>query len=395
MVQSDTESIEGSAANGIPTHVQTAALIYGYGGTSPDVPLSRIVPYLTWASTSPIYAADVRAAGIKVDPYVLFYRDSASAIPNIGYEDVKPGAVDSAALAKTCRGSPITTSDPEGSYLVDPRQFATAVKLGGAVVDYSKAEYGSNYDAIYLDEVDALYGVSSTPCNFSASAWTNWTNEVDYNLHVPLWLNTLNGVMDATSHVALVLPSNVLGAVCESCYTNNNPDTSITGYFWTNREQAEIDVVRDGKTFWAYPRASGDAASEIGLRIYAYASFLLTYDPMHAMLQEAHETPSGFEVFPESGLVPEDPTATYPNITQYQWASGAYGRTFEHCYYRGVDKGECAVVVNPNTHAVTLSTSFTHSLKLEGYGVLDANEVYFSGPKVTTLEPGTAAILFI
>jgi hypothetical protein len=394
-LQPEAATIQSSSA-GVPQHVMTAASIYGYGGTPTSVPLSKISPYLTWADTSPQYAGDVRSAGIKVDPYVLFWRDSASQSPNTGYNLIKPNAIDGAARARTCSGTSILASDPPDGLLLDPRQLTQALAVAKSVVDYTKSEYGSNWDAIYSDDVASPYGLSANPCNYVDSTWVGDTNEVDYYVGAPIWVNALNDAEDATTRVPLVTPSNVLGAVCESCYTNNNPDRAVTGSLWTNRETAEIEVIGKGKIFWVYPRASGNAVDERNLRMYAFASFLLTYQPARAMIQEAFETPSGFPVFPETGLVPENPMETESTIGGYRQPSGAYLREFSDCYYRGVNKGRCGVFINPGSATVTLTQRvYAHSLYLDGYGVADGGTVYFDGGKVTSLAPGTAAILFI
>lgn len=390
-------NIESTTTSGIPTHVMTAGLIYGYGGTPTSVPVSKISPYLTWAQTSSTYARELRSAGLKVAAYVLFWRNYEIADPDIGYEDIKPGSVYSGAEIKTCSGAVIKdNTEPGGGYPANPMNVTASLDLAHAVINASLVGFDGNYDALMSDDTGSLYGLSAQPCNLNISSWVSETNEVDYYLGSDVWVNALNSATDATTLVPLVKPGNVLGAICESCYVSDysGSDEAVTGTLWTNREQAEIDVINDGKTFWVYPRATGSASSEIGLRLYAYASFLLTYAPTRAMIQEGFKTPSGFEVFPETGLVPENPEETYSTVASYVWSSRAYGRKFADCYYRGVNKGECAVVINPNTFAVTLNSGFAHSMLLEGYGVIDANEVYLDGPAITTLKPGAAAILF-
>jgi hypothetical protein len=388
-------TIESTATAGVPKHVKTAALIYGYDGTPTSVPLPDIAPHLTWAQTAPRYAGELRSAGLKVDLYVLFWRNYKMSDPNIGYTDIKPGGAYQKAESTTCTGTVITDDlEPGGGYPTDPRHLTPGLNLAKAVID--NAVGGATYDALFSDDTASMYGLSARPCDWSDSTWVSATNTLDKYLYVSMWVNGLNTTNDATTRVPLVDPPDVLGAICEACYVTdyNGSDRAVTGYLWTNREQAEIDVIARGKTFWAYPRAAGSAGSEIAQRIYGYASFLLTYEPAHAIIQEAFSTPSGFKVFPETGLVPENPEKTSSTLGDYRWASGAYGRRFEHCYFRGVDKGECAVVINPTTATVPIDTNFAHRLVLEGYGVLDAHEVYFNGSKVTSLAPGHAAILF-
>ena len=155
-------------------------------------------------------------------------------------------------------------------------------------------------------------------------------------------------------------------------------------------------MVSRQKIFWEYARAIGSASSETALRKYIYASFLLTYSPNYAMLQEIFATPSKFEVMPETGLVPMNPVTTSTNVGSYLRSGGAYMREFGACYYRGVNEGRCAVVVN-NSNSATVSvptTAYAHSMVLTGNGVLDGGSVSFAGARTTQLGPTTGAVLF-
>jgi hypothetical protein len=185
--------------------------------------------------------------------------------------------------------------------------------------------------------------------------------------------------------------------MCEECYANDpNGDVAQTGTSWQNVENAEIGVVGMHKVFWDYARMAGDASAETALRTYAYASFLLSYDPAYTMYQDALKTPSGFPVMPETGFVPQNPLTTASSVAGYAQPGGAYMREFGACYYLGQFVAKCAVVVNPNpsTSVPVPTTSYSHSMVLSGYGVLDGGTVSFTGPAVTTLGPASAAILF-
>jgi hypothetical protein len=199
--------------------------------------------------------------------------------------------------------------------------------------------------------------------------------------------------------VPLLTPSNVIGGMCEICYNGHNSRTGLdyvhTGTRWINIENAEIQTIAKHKIFWAYPRAIGVAQYASTVRKYAYASFLLSYNPTYAMIQEALKTNNGFEVFPETGLVPMNPLTTASSVTGYLRSGGAYMREFGACYYRGVNKGKCAVVVNPTSGTVTVpTTAYGHSLGVVGSDVLEGGYVTFTGSRPSSLPSGTAAILF-
>lgn len=377
------------------THVMTADILYGYGGTPTTTSLSSVVPYVTWVQTDPTYAAQIRAAGIKVDVYTNFWRNYTSDNPLLGYTDLEPGGAHAAAEAADCSSNAIYDSAYGGGYEADPR---TSAALGHAqtVVDYRLNEFGSNYDAVFSDDSGSVWGIT-LPCSYSESTYDAAVNSVHSSLGVPMWVNALGAPPNPASAVDLAEPSNVLGAMCEICYAGNDSsgDYIQTGTSWQNVENAEIGMVAQRKVFWDYARATGDPNTETALRTYVYASLLLSYDPSHVMLQEAFQSATGFPVMPETGLVALNPLTTATSISGYQASGGAYFREFGACYYRGNFVGKCAVAVNPGTGTVPVpSTSYTHSLALSGGGVLDGGTAAFNGPAISQLAPGSAAILF-
>lgn len=377
------------------THIMTADILYGYGGTPTTTSLSSVAPYVTWVQTDPSYAAQIRAAGIKVDVYSNFWRNYTSDNPNIGYSDLEPGGAHAAAEAADCSGNVIYDSSYGGGYETDAR---TSAALGHAqvVADYRLNEFKGTYDALFSDDSAAVWGIT-LPCNWSQSTYDAAVNSLHSALGVTMWINALGAAPDPSTETDLVSPSNVLGAMCEVCYAGNssNGDYIQTGTSWSNVENAELGVIAQHKVFWDYARATGDPSSETALRTYVYASLLLGGDPSYIMLQEAFQSATGFPVMPESGLVALNPLATATSVSGYQAAGGAYFREFGACYYQGDFVGNCAVAVNPGSGSVPVpSTSYTHSLVLSGAGVLDGGSVAFNGPNVTQLAPGSAVILF-
>jgi hypothetical protein len=377
------------------THIMTADILYGYGGTPTTTSLSSVAPYVTWVQTDPSYAAQIRAAGIKVDIYTNFWRNYTSDNPNVGYTDLEPGGAHAAAEAVDCNNTTVYDSSYGGGYEADPR---TSAALGHAqtVVNYRLNEFGGNYDAVFSDDSGSVWGIT-LPCNYGESAYDAAVNSVHSSLGVQMWVNALGAPPNPDAAVDLVQPGNVLGAMCEICYAGNgsNGDYVQTGTSWQNVEQAEIDTVAQHKVFWDYARATGDPGSETALRTYVYASLLLSGDPAYVMLQEAFQSATGFPVMPETGLVAENPLTTAASVSGYQAPGGAYFREFGACYYHGNFVSNCAVAINSSAVGVPVpSTSYAHSLTLSGGGVLDGGSVSWSGPAVSQLAPGTAAILF-
>lgn len=377
------------------THVQNFAYIYGYGGTPTTVAISSMAPWVNWTMTDEAHAAALRSAGVKVQVYANFWRNYTSDNPNVGYTDLEPGGAHAAAEATDCSGTPIYDSGYGGGYEADAR---TSAALGHAqvVANYRLNEYASNYDALFADDTGGVFGIT-LPCNYDEASYDSAINSVHSALGVPMWVNALGGAPNPQNAIDLAQPGNVLGAMCEECYANNpSGDVAQTGTSWQNVENAEIGVVGMHKVFWDYARMSGDASAETALRTYAYASFLLSYDPSYAMYQDALKTPSGFPVMPETALVPENPLTTAASVSGYAQPGGAYMREYADCYYQGQFVGNCAVVVNPSpsSSVPVPTTSYGHSMVLSGYGVLDGGTASFGGPQVTSLAPASAAILF-
>ena len=375
--------------------VKTFAYLYGYAGTATSVTPAQAAPWIDWTQTDEAHESVVRAAGIKAQVYTNFWRNYSTDNPNVGYVDLKPGGAHASAEALDCSSNPVIDSNYGGGYLADPRTSAASAHAQ-LVVNYRTGEYQNAYDAVFADDTGTIEGPSTQPCNYVQSTWDQATNTVIASLGTPVFINAL-GQQNPVQATDMLQPSNVLGAMCELCYSRNggpNGDFVQTGSNWTNVENAEIATVNMHKIFWDYGRASGSASSETGLRVYTYASFLLTYDPNYTMFQEALATPSGFPVFPEVGFVPMNPLTTQSSVSGYQGPGGVYFREFADCYYQGQFVNSCAVAVNPNSSSAPVpSTSYQHSMVLSGAGVLDGGSVSFNGGPVSTLAPGTAAIL--
>jgi hypothetical protein len=391
-----TPSPTGSA----PAHVLTAGDIYAYGGTSTSVPVTSMSPYVNWALADPSYASTLRSHGIKVLIYMNFWRNYSSDNPAVGYDDIKPGGAHADAEAKTCSGSVIMDPSYGGGYINDAQSTTYATEHAQVVAQYRESEYGSNYDGLFADDTGSVWGIA-TPCGYTASAWMSSSNSIIQALGKPTIVNTLNAGSSQTSQIGYAGSSNTFGAMCEGCIaywqsvSGVIKDYTVSLATWQNTEDAEAQMATEHKIFWLYSRAVENASTGIQMRNFVFASFLLSYDPNYSMLQEAFQTPSGFEIFPESGLVPEQPVTTETNVYYYQRSGGAYMREFGACYYRGVNQGRCAVVVNPSTSTETLpTTAYSHAMILSGYGVIDGGSVSFSASRPTSLPPESGIVLF-
>ena len=207
---------------------------------------------------------------------------------------------------------------------------------------------------------------------------------------------------DETSLVPLLNVPNVMGGMYEDCYGFNGSEGMGTGdhtgglyQHWTVTENTELAALATGKIFWCYGNMRGAGSSEIPLRLYAYANFLLTYGP-NALYQTSQSTPSGLRIYPESGIVPRNPLVPAPaDVASLKTSTGVYGREYADCYYRGTRIGACAVITNPDNGSSHNNPygGYAHAVVLSGAGVLDGGTASFNGSVPSSLAPLTAAIL--
>lgn len=388
-----------------PAHVKTAVYGWGYNGISTSVSIAQQALHVTWAYQQSSFSQQYQLGGIHTIAYTNHWLCYPTDNPLTCYNELKPGGTYADAEAKNCGGTPVTDPHYGTGYLNDPR-VAHSVNVAedriGTVSPY--------IEAFFSDDTASTGGLTNDPpCGYTFSSWLSALNAlhtaVAANKSTQFFVNALNAWTLGASPVDLAgttTPSAVLGAMCESCFVTNVG--AETGATWVSHENAAIAVVNNAKIFWDYCRNTASASTSQALRIYCYASFLLTYDPSYSMVQTAFATPFAFPVMPESHLVPMSPLATsITTISAYAIAGGGYERQWANCYYNGTSLGfGCAVVINPGTGSLTVPAGYAHSLVLTGGGVCDTyvsstcsgGTASFTGGPVTTLAAGTAAILF-
>lgn len=294
----DSRSVDSSTITLVPSHVMLAT--YGttsYGGTSSAVPISYQCAHDTWVYQGAETAA-YESAGCKVMLYTQVWR---AYMAKTTAEDVVNNTdltiTNALALAKSCNGKVLSTTAYGGTvYLMDPRSSRAASHFDN-VVNYEWGARGVYPDALFLDNTAANADFSGL-CDYSYSTWINAVKTVAGSSAHPAFMNLLNAWLNGgtpAGNVAAESP-NVLGGMCESCYLNNAG--VVSGTNWQRQEQGEIASIQAHKIFWAYARNTTAANSSTGqaLRMYGYASFLLTYDPQYTMYQTALYTPLRFRL---------------------------------------------------------------------------------------------------
>lgn len=380
----------GSGSSGTTSmkHILTADYLGAPYGTT-HVSWSTIAPHLTWAQVEPNNANAIHAAGIKTQ----YYAD-----PNQTINDGDPFYTSNeATFAHNCGGSRVTMVD-SGHVMYQMNVEGSALQqLFKSVI--AQVSGGSHYDAIFEDGPGDLqaYGETNLPCNYSTASWLAYGQYLNQYSPVPVvdnGLAELNGHNPSLS-ISLLSGSNTAGAVYEHCYSDNT-FLEETGWLWQAVENSEIQVGEKGKMFWCMLRNSNSASSSVQERIFALASFLLTYSPATSVLWEEFATPSGLHVMPESQLVPLNPSISTPgNVASLLQRGGNYARQYGACYYNGNALGHCAIVVNSDdssAHPFPYS-GYGHTLSVSGNGILDSYSISVNGSAPPSSVPAHSAVI--
>jgi len=259
------------------------------------------------------------------------------------------------------------------------------------------------FDAISEDDAGALSAYaayspfSAMPCNYDDAAWIVGGRALNAAPTVPVLFNGLSGLSGhaISLSTALLSGSNVIGGDFEGCYSSAD-QPKMTGWLWGTIESTELFAASQGKAFECLETDESAAASQADARLFAYASFLLTYDPARDILWEMESTSSGFHVLPESELVALQPKVAEPAaVKSLLLAGGAYGREYKACYIRGAFVGACAVAINPSAASVPFPfVAYRHSAVLAGADVLERGTISTTGAAPARLGPNEAAIVF-
>ncbi len=373
------------------THVLTAAYLGGYYGTH-GIAWSQATPYLNWALTGVQDANNIASVGIKT----MFYTDPSH---------VQAGdpmyTTDETTFAHDCSGNRVTAVfNGITQYVMD----VTSPSLASLYYSVSSRQtWGAHFDGLFEDNAGTMTGppaYSAFPCNYSDSAWIAGLQSLSQAASSPAIFNGLSGLNghDPSVTLSLLQETNVSGGTFEHCYTDD-ATAKAAAWFWQATENTEIKAEQTQKPFYCLERNSADAASSIDARLYAYASFLLTYDPATSTMWETF-TSSGtnFQVFTEAGLVAMSPIVAAPaQVSSLQTNSGAFGREYARCYLAGNFVGPCAVAVNSdpqNTYPFPYP-QYGHTLVLSGEGVLDGGTIAANGPAPANyMPPLSSAIVF-
>jgi hypothetical protein len=185
----------------------------------------------------------------------------------------------------------------------------------------------------------------------------------------------------------------VMSQQFEGCFNNdaNYLYTDWEGKF-VREENGLLAVTAHHKSAVCYP--TGDTSPPH--RLYAYAAWLLTYDPVYSVYEMDVPMSDNEALYPESQLVPTQPRATATDVAQLR-SGGAYVREFAACGIAGVAIGPCATVVNASQSASaavpSLAIAYGHQIVLDPQSFYHGGKANVVAGAPTSLAAATAAIL--
>ncbi len=185
----------------------------------------------------------------------------------------------------------------------------------------------------------------------------------------------------------------VMGQMFEGCFNNAG------GFLYTDASaqfQRETDgllaVQQHKKLALCVP--TGDATNP-AKRLYAYAAFMLVYDPAYSVYGMTIKQSDGEALYPETQLVPQQPFKTATEIGQLK-AGGVYVREFGSCSIGGSAIGPCAAVVNSSSAAAAipaLTTAYARHIELDPQSMYTGGKANPVVGGIASLGGGSAAIL--
>jgi len=184
-----------------------------------------------------------------------------------------------------------------------------------------------------------------------------------------------------------------MGQQFEGCYNNAGKYryTEIDDKF-RRESNGLLAVIAHRKLAVCFP--TGDTTPPH--RMYAYASWLLTYDPRYSVYMMNVPQVDGVALYPETELVPLLPRGTPRSIDELRRA-GVYVREFGSCAIAGRTIGGCAAIVNASSRAgaavPALGAPYARHIELDQQSIYHGGKARVAAGAPAELPPETAAIL--
>ncbi len=221
-----------------------------------------------------------------------------------------------------------------------------------------------------------------------------WIAYLSYAVR-PLILNGNDPTYNKPSYGgAFLRPPFVWGAAHEGCFRPGRGPVVSEGHGdWLSEEDGLLAETSMRK--YAICLMLGTPEPEA--RIYALASWWLTYDPQWSVAAPIDPVPGGSSLLPEYAIVPGYPLRTpRASAAELRTSTGAYLREFAGCYVSGKLIGGCAAVVNPSAHDVAMPPTagrYAHALTVNRPDLLHGGRADWIRGTPQRIAAASAAIL--
>lgn len=236
-------------------------------------------------------------------------------------------------------------------------------------------------------ESGMFYGFNSAGTEVSSDgSWIAGENALFDATPRRLILNGGDGYMPAYGGTFL-RNANVAGANHEGCFNSAAFGGRVSDAKGDWRAQA--DGLLADLPFHVYSLCMMNGPPSAQNRLYAMASWWLTYDTSWSVAAPIAPAADGNAVFAEFGMVPMSPLATAgARGIRSLSRNGIYVREFARCFQNGHAIGACAALVNPDavTRALPpLSRRYEKVLVLDNASLVSGGSARWRSVNLTTL----------
>ncbi len=394
-------------ADAVPAHVRTY-LYYTAANTNTEIPARFMARYATFIETAGGHAGRVRAFRAAGGRYALSYADPTF-IPYCEPPFAPPAgrcagpigndpALAESAWLHTADGVRLHRADAyTGEYqeILDP----LAPEVARAVRRYTQTLSGAGVNAAFFDETGSeldgdfpSFGGQAAEIP-TRNAWFLGERAIVAASSLPVILNGSGPDWGPAYGGAILKLPNVLGVNFEGCFSNRAIGLmNVRHDYWGRMERALLADQRLRKYVVCMMSGPFDPAQ----RVYALASWWLTYDPRWSVAAPVTRAADGYAIYPEYDIVPTEPDRSARSTVARFETGGVYVRMFARCYDRGISIGACAAVVNPDlvTHAIPRALrGFTRALALDNRSVYTGGSVRWQPRSSDTIGPTSGEIL--
>lgn len=401
----------------VPRHVQTY-LYYSAAGVNENVPAAYMAAHADFIETDATHPALVRAFKAAGGRYAVAYTDPTY-VPYCVPPFTPPAGPCAGPIGNLVREESAWLHDASGervrradSYTHEYQEILNpgSPYARAAYTRYTRALAAqAPIDLFFADDSgSALDGPGDSPRNGLFYRFNGVAAEISGDAQ---WLRDEQGLLAAAARPVIVngggpggQPAyagaflhnrNVVGQNEEDCFSREGglPVASADDGRWQAMENALLAITHDR----VYAICMMKGTPQPATRLYALASWWLSYDPAWSVAAPVEPAPDGHAVFAEYAIVPRAPLQTAgPDIGALARA-GVYVREFARCYQDGRPLGPCAALVNPSASQTLPVPRFAYPygrhLELDDRSAYAGGRAWWARGVPRRLGPLTAAIV--